>query len=73
MNWVSLTDLSGAGLLAAGEWFNFSASHYTTENVEKARHQMDLVEEDFIVLNIDHQQNGLALQAVDLAFKKNMN
>lgn len=59
VNWVSLTDLSGAGLLAAGEWFNFSASHYTTENVEKARHQTDLVEEDFIVLNIDHQQNGL--------------
>ncbi|WP_249869129.1 glycoside hydrolase family 2 TIM barrel-domain containing protein [Oceanobacillus saliphilus] len=59
VNWVSLTGQSGAGLLAIGDLFNFSAQPYTTENLENARHRTDLVEQDFIVLNIDHQQNGL--------------
>ncbi|RKQ30221.1 glycoside hydrolase family 2 TIM barrel-domain containing protein [Oceanobacillus halophilus] len=59
VKWVSLTNPSGAGLLAAGDLFNFSAHHYTTENLENARHTTDLVEQDYVVFNIDHQQNGL--------------
>lgn len=59
VKWVSLTTESGAGLLAAGDLFNFSAHHYTTEILENARHTIDLAEQDFIEFNLDHQQNGL--------------
>ncbi|RLL43832.1 DUF4981 domain-containing protein [Oceanobacillus piezotolerans] len=59
VKWVTLTNESGAGLLAAADLFNFSSHYYTTENLENARHTTDLVEQDFIVLNLDYQQNGL--------------
>lgn len=59
VTWASLTDNNGVGLFIAGNAFNFSAHHYTTENIQEARHTTDLVEEDFIVLNLDHQQQGL--------------
>ncbi|RDW22142.1 beta-galactosidase subunit alpha [Oceanobacillus arenosus] len=59
VKWASLTDESGVGLFIAGDDFNFSAHHYTTENIQNARHTFDLVEQNFIVLNVDHQQQGL--------------
>jgi len=59
VTWASLTDKNGVGLLIAGNAFNFSAHHYTTEDLQNARHTIDLVEKDFIVLNLDYQQQGL--------------
>ncbi|WP_028783933.1 glycoside hydrolase family 2 TIM barrel-domain containing protein [Thalassobacillus devorans] len=59
VNWVSLTNQLGNGLLISGNLFNFSAHNYTTENIEQACHITDLVEQDFTVLNIDHKHNGL--------------
>ncbi|GAB3056001.1 beta-galactosidase, LacZ type [Virgibacillus ainsalahensis] len=59
VKWASLTDESGVGLFISGDDFNFSAHPYTTENLQHARHTTDLVEEDFIVLNLDHHQQGL--------------
>ncbi|RDW20713.1 glycoside hydrolase family 2 TIM barrel-domain containing protein [Oceanobacillus chungangensis] len=59
VKWASLTNESGVGLFIAGDDFNFSAHHYTTENIQIARHTFDLIEQDFIVLNVDHQQQGL--------------
>ncbi|WP_449354253.1 glycoside hydrolase family 2 TIM barrel-domain containing protein [Virgibacillus natechei] len=59
VTWTSLTDISGVGLLITGDDFNFSARRYTTENLQNARHTPDLVEENFIELNLDHQQQGL--------------
>lgn len=58
--WASLTDLSGVGLLVVGEPnFDFSASYYSTEKLEKANHTYDLVKDDFITLNVDHKHQGL--------------
>lgn len=60
VGWVSLTDLSGVGLVAVGEpTFNFSAHYYTTENLTEARHTYDLVKQDNITFNLDYKQHGL--------------
>ncbi|WP_284036854.1 beta-galactosidase subunit alpha [Neobacillus sp. 114] len=60
VRWVSLTNLSGAGLLAAGKpAFDFSAYFYTTEDLEWAKHTYELVNEDFITFNVDYKQQGL--------------
>jgi len=58
--WVAATDLSGIGLLAVGmPRLNFSAHLYTMENMEEARHTCELVEQDYITLNLDLRHNGL--------------
>jgi beta-galactosidase/beta-glucuronidase len=60
VRWASLTDLSGVGLLVVGQpTFDFSASYYTTEMLEKANHTYDLVKDDFITFNVDYKQQGL--------------
>jgi beta-galactosidase/beta-glucuronidase len=58
--WLSLTTPSGLGLhVTASPTIHFSARHYTTETIEKARHPHELKKSDFITLNLDHRQNGL--------------
>ncbi|MEH7384237.1 glycoside hydrolase family 2 TIM barrel-domain containing protein [Bacillus sp. JJ1521] len=60
VRWASLTDLSGVGILVAGKpGFDFSASYYSTETLEKANHTYDLVKDDFITFNVDYKQQGL--------------
>jgi beta-galactosidase/evolved beta-galactosidase subunit alpha len=60
VRWVTLTDASGAGLGAWGEpVLSFSAHRNTPEEYEAARHTVDLVPRDEIVLILDHRQNGL--------------
>ncbi len=58
--WISLTDIRGAGLLVAGQpTINFSAQRFTAEDLEKARHQHELIPRDEVILNLDYQQNGI--------------
>jgi beta-galactosidase/evolved beta-galactosidase subunit alpha len=58
--WVALTDPRGVGLAAEGApAIDFSAHRFTTADLERARHTIDLVPRDFITLNLDHAQNGL--------------
>lgn len=58
--WVGLTNDRGTGLLVVAEdKFDFSAMYYETEDLEKAKHTVDLMKRDYIVLNIDYKQNGL--------------
>ncbi|GLX66890.1 beta-galactosidase subunit alpha [Paenibacillus glycanilyticus] len=60
VRWVSVTDGSGIGLLAAGDpTLEFSARRYTDADLEAAKHASDLVPRDFITLNLDYRQNGL--------------
>ncbi|MEH7179343.1 beta-galactosidase subunit alpha [Neobacillus vireti] len=60
VRWVSLTNTSGMGFVAAGEpTLDFSAHYYTTENLDQAQHTYDLKKQDFITFNLDHQQHGL--------------
>ncbi|SCP97373.1 beta-galactosidase subunit alpha [Anaerobium acetethylicum] len=59
-SFASFTDDRGMGLVAtAGDTFNFSASYYEDSDLENARHTCELKKRDYIVLRIDHRQNGL--------------
>jgi beta-galactosidase/evolved beta-galactosidase subunit alpha len=58
--WVAFTNPRGEGLVFTGQpTFDFSAHRYTTDDFDKAKHTNELVENDFISLNLDHCQQGL--------------
>ncbi|MDN4524162.1 glycoside hydrolase family 2 TIM barrel-domain containing protein [Fictibacillus fluitans] len=58
--WASFTSPYGGGLFAGGmPVIDFSASRYTVETLETAKHTYELVKADHIVLHLDHQQHGL--------------
>lgn len=58
--WVSMTNDRGMGLLASTEGdFNFSASWYEDKDLDDAKHTCDLVKRDYIVFNVDYEQNAL--------------
>ena len=60
VRWVSMTDHRGMGLLAVGRpTLDFSARRFTDENLTAARHTCDLVEQEFITLNLDYAHRGL--------------
>ncbi|TCZ81294.1 beta-galactosidase subunit alpha [Paenibacillus albiflavus] len=58
--WVRLTDRYGVGVMAAGyPSMDFSAMYYEAEDLDAAKHTIDLKKRDYIVLNLDAKQNGL--------------
>ena len=58
--WVALTDARGLGLLAMGRpLINFSAHHYTADDLFLAKRALDLVRRDEIILHLDMRQRGL--------------
>jgi beta-galactosidase/evolved beta-galactosidase subunit alpha len=60
VRWVALTDLKGLGLLVCGQpSLDFSAWHYTQENLESAQHTYDLQKREDITLNLDYAHNGI--------------
>ncbi|MCY9753013.1 beta-galactosidase subunit alpha [Paenibacillus alvei] len=58
--WVRLADRYGVGLLAV-EYpkMDFSASYYEVQDLDAAKHPIDLQKRDYIVLHLDAKQNGL--------------
>lgn len=60
-HWARLVDRYGQGLMAVGTdaTFDFGASYYEVTDLEKAKHTIDLQKRDYIVLQLDHKQNGL--------------
>jgi beta-galactosidase len=60
VRWAAFTGAGGRGLLAAGRpWLNFSAHHFTTEELTLARHTYELTPHPEITLNLDYAQSGL--------------
>lgn len=58
--WVACTDARGIGLMAIGRpLIDFSAHRNTPEEYEAARHTVDLVRRNEVVLVLDHRQHGL--------------
>jgi len=55
VRWVAI-----GGLMAVGmPWLNFSAHHYTTEDLEQAAHSFELTRQESVVLSLDLQQTGV--------------
>lgn len=62
VRYLTITDKSGKGLKFTSyfdEPFNFSAYHYTTDDLEKATHIHNIPYKDITTLNIDHKQLGV--------------
>lgn len=60
VRWVTLTNKTGIGLLAAGATsLEVSVSHYTAADLYQARHTNELTRQDEVSLNLDYRQCGL--------------
>jgi beta-galactosidase/evolved beta-galactosidase subunit alpha len=60
VQWVKFADARGTGLLAVGDpLLNFSAHRYTPLDFENAKHTIDLVPRDEIIVHLDHQHHGI--------------
>ncbi|MBE3561856.1 MAG: DUF4981 domain-containing protein, partial [Ktedonobacteraceae bacterium] len=60
VRWVTLTAKSGTGLFATlSPQFNFSAHHYTAEEMERANHLYELQKHQDIILHLDYAQYGI--------------
>jgi beta-galactosidase len=52
--------LAIGGLMVVGvPLLNFSAHHYTTDDLEQAEHSFELTRQEYVVLNVDLQQTGV--------------
>jgi beta-galactosidase len=60
VRWVSFTDADGNGLKATGEpLIEFSAWHYSQEQLEQAKHDYELPSAGSITVNLDWRQRGV--------------
>ncbi len=60
VRWTSFVNQHGQGLLVKPKQvINFSAWHYTNQNIHQAQHTNELTPSGFITLNLDHQVMGL--------------
>jgi beta-galactosidase len=60
VRWMSLTDDAGFGIKLVGQpLIDTSAWPYSMEDLENAQHIHQLIERDFITVNIDYKQMGV--------------
>ncbi|MCL4828097.1 MAG: beta-galactosidase, partial [Caldilinea sp.] len=60
VRWLTLTDARGAGLQVHGApTIEFSASHFTANDLFQARHTYELTPRPEVYLNLDWGQRGL--------------
>ncbi len=60
VHWLVIKNNNNIGLLIKGNpTFEFSATHYSLENLTKAKHTTDIKDASFTTLNIDFRQAGL--------------
>jgi len=60
VRWVTVTNHNGTGMMVAGNpVFDFSALHYTPEDLDRANHPYELTKRSETILSIDMQHCGL--------------
>ncbi|RKE11104.1 glycoside hydrolase family 2 TIM barrel-domain containing protein [Catellatospora citrea] len=60
VRWATISDTSGAGLrIEADPLFQLTARRWTSEQLDAARHQTDLVPGDHVWVNVDLAQHGI--------------
>lgn len=60
VRWVAASDVAGVGFVAiGGPVLNFSASRFSTQDLEMARHTDELAPREKITLNLDYRQRPL--------------
>ncbi|HEY0866104.1 MAG TPA: glycoside hydrolase family 2 TIM barrel-domain containing protein, partial [Fimbriimonas sp.] len=60
VRWVRLANPQGRGFVAYGDpVLDFSALRYTAEDLDRAKHTIDLVPRETVQLRLDHRHNGI--------------
>ncbi|HEU5158595.1 MAG TPA: glycoside hydrolase family 2 TIM barrel-domain containing protein [Streptosporangiaceae bacterium] len=60
VRWAELTNPAGAGVRFEGDpVFGFTARRWTSEDIDAARHPIDLVPRDAVYVNLDLAQHGI--------------
>ncbi|MDP2036336.1 MAG: glycoside hydrolase family 2, partial [Ignavibacteria bacterium] len=64
IRWVALSNKDGKGLMFIGEpLLSFSAKYYTDEDLTPqergTKHLVDIVEKDYVYLNVDYKMMGV--------------
>jgi beta-galactosidase len=66
VRWFTLAREDGAGpalLVTCGKPFEFSVSHFADEDLARARHTIDLVRRDEVIVHVDAAQRGVGTGA----------
>nr|WP_240458808.1 hypothetical protein [Virgibacillus sp. Bac330] len=58
-DWIGLAKQNKGILIHTENPLNFSVSKYEDRDLEMAKHTIDSVERDYLILHLDKQQNGL--------------
>jgi beta-galactosidase len=62
--WFALSDAAGHGLLVSGPApFQFSASHFTADELTRAAHDVELVPRPEVVVHVDARHRGLGTRS----------
>ena len=60
VRWIALTGDRGVGLLAVGmPRLSANALHYTTDDLQSAKHAWEMTRREFVTLNLDLRQMGV--------------
>jgi beta-galactosidase len=59
VRWVAIGGEQGGVMMAGMPLLNFSAHHYTADDLESAAHSFELTRQSFVTLNLDLQQTGV--------------
>ncbi len=59
VRWLKVTSPDVEILVSSDSVFNFSAYHYSDENITNAKHINELKTSSFVTLNLDYKQNAL--------------
>jgi beta-galactosidase len=63
VRWLSLWHKSAGLLVEAAGPLEFSASHYTAQDIDSAYHTYDLTPRAEVILNLDYRQRGLGTES----------
>jgi len=63
VRWLSLGGKSATLLVGAAGPMEFSASHYTAQDIDSAYHTYDLHPRTEVILNLDYRQRGLGTES----------
>ncbi|MEH0156169.1 glycoside hydrolase family 2 TIM barrel-domain containing protein [Limibacter armeniacum] len=70
VNWATLTNSNGKGIMVIGKEMNISAHHYSIDNLSTANHLKDLKDGEFLTFNVDYKQSGLGSESFLYNFSK---
>ena len=72
VDYALFTDARGFGMLveAGSDTFSFNAAHYSSADLDKAKHSHELIKRDETIVHIDYKNNGIGSNSCGPALQK---